>query len=267
MKALPGLFSALVLAADRTVPDPVALAAGVGCKALAPVGGTPMVIRVLDALAAARLVGACVLCGPGREIVAAEPLLQARLAAGGLRWLPPLGTPSTSAHAALQTVPAATPVLLTTGDHALLSPAIVDHFCRAALDTGCDLVAGFARHADIMAVYPGMRRTATRFQDGPLCGCNLYAFLTPRSRLAADLWRQVEKDRKSPWKMLQRLGPEVLLRYLLGRLTLADGLHRISRRMGSRVGAVILPFAEAAVDVDTVSDWRFAQGLASKNKG
>ena len=83
MKALPGLFSAVVLAADRTVPDPVARAAGVGCKALAPVGGIPMVIRVLDALAAARLVGACVLCGPGREIVAAEPLLQARLAAGG----------------------------------------------------------------------------------------------------------------------------------------------------------------------------------------
>jgi CTP:molybdopterin cytidylyltransferase MocA len=265
MKALPGSFSAVVLAADRTVPDPVAQAAGVPCKALAPVGGTPMVIRVLDALAAAQMVGARVLCGPGREIVAAEPLLQARLAAG-VRWLPPEATPSTSAYAALQTVAAATPVLLTTADHALLSPAIVDHFCRQALGTGCDLVAGFAAHAAIMAAYPGMRRTATRFQDGPLCGCNLYAFLTPRSRLAADIWRQVEKDRKSPWKMLQRLGPGVLLRYLLGRLTLAAGLRRISRRMGFRVGAVILPFAEAAVDVDTVADWRFAQGLAVKNK-
>ncbi len=267
MKALPGSFSAVVLAADRTVPDPVARAAGVSCKALAPVGGTPMVIRVLDALAAARTIGPCVLCGPRREAVAADPLLQARLAAGGLRWLPPLGTPSTSARAALQTLAPDTPVLLTTADHALLSPGIVDHFCRAALDTGCDLVAGFAAHAAIVAAYPGMRRTATRFQDGPLCGCNLYAFLTQRSRRAADLWRQVEKDRKSPWKMLQRLGPGVVLRYLLGRLTLAEGLHRISRRMGFRVGAVILPFAEAAVDVDTVSDWRFAQSLAVPNKG
>jgi GTP:adenosylcobinamide-phosphate guanylyltransferase len=266
MKALPGSFSAVVLAADRTVPDPVAQAAGVSCKALAAVGGTPMVVRVLDALAAAQMVGACVLCGPGREIVAAAPLLQARLAAG-VRWLPPLATPSTSAYAALQTIAPATPVLLTTADHALLSPVIVDYFCRQALHTGCDLVAGFAAHAAVMAAYPGMRRTATRFQDGPLCGCNLYAFLTPRSRLAADLWRQVEKDRKSPLKMLQRLGPGVVLRYLVGRLTLAEGLDRISRRMGFRVGAVILPFAEAAVDVDTVADWRFAQGLAVKNKG
>ena len=69
MKVLPGTFSAVVLAADRTVPDPVAQAAGVSCKALAPVGGTPMVIRVLDALAAARTVGACVLCGPDRKSV------------------------------------------------------------------------------------------------------------------------------------------------------------------------------------------------------
>jgi len=267
MKGLPGSFSAVVLAADRTLPDPVATAAGVPCKALAPVGGTPMVIRVLQTLAASQLVGASVLCGPGREIVAAEPLLQARLAAGGLRWLAPLGTPSTSAYAALQTVAAATPVLLTNADHALLSPVIVDHFCRAALETGCDVVAGFASHAAIMAAYPGMRRTATRFKDGPLCGCNLYAFLTPRSRMAADLWRQVEADRKSPWKMLQRLGAGVVLRYLLGRLTLSEGLRHISRRMGFRVGVVILPFPEAAVDVDTVSDWRFAQSLAAKHKG
>ena len=43
-------FTALVLAGDRTPDDPVARAAGVPCKALALVGGRPMVSRVLDAL-------------------------------------------------------------------------------------------------------------------------------------------------------------------------------------------------------------------------
>jgi hypothetical protein len=33
--------------------------------------------------------------------------------------------------------------------------------------------------------------------------------------------------------------------------------------MGLRAGVVILPFPEAAVDVDSVSDWAVAQSIAS----
>ena len=44
-------FNALVLAADRTPDDAVARFAGVSCKAAAIVGGVPMLLRVLNALA------------------------------------------------------------------------------------------------------------------------------------------------------------------------------------------------------------------------
>jgi len=59
----------------------------------------------------------------------------------------------------------------------------------------------------------------------------------------------------------------VVARYLLGRLSLPDALGHISGRMGVRVGAVLLPFPEAAVDVDTVEDWRFAESLAAADPG
>jgi hypothetical protein len=36
--------------------------------------------------------------------------------------------------------------------------------------------------------------------------------------------------------------------------------------MGIRAGAVILPFPEAAVDVDTIDDWKFVQNLVAKTK-
>jgi len=256
-------FTAVVLAADRTPNDPVALAAKVSCKALAPVGGRPMVLRVLDALAGSNQVNTCILCGPPAAIVDREPLLQERLAAPGLRWLPPHATPSTSAAAALATISAGTPVLLTTADHALLRPEMVEHFCREAQTSGCDVVAALASYTRIVAKYPGMRRTRTRFSDGDFCGCNLFAFLTPQGRAAADFWRRVENERKRPVKMLSELGWRVVLRYLLGRLSLKDALQHISRRMGLRAGVVILPFPEAAVDVDSVSDWAVAQRIAS----
>jgi len=256
-------FTAVVLAADRTPNDPVALAAKVSCKALAPVGGRPMVLRVLDALAGSNQVDTCILCGPPAAIVDSEPLLQERLTAPGLRWLPPRATPSTSAAAALASIPAGTPVLLTTADHALLQSEMVVHFCREAQTAGCDVVAALASYTRIVAKYPGMRRTRTRFSDGDFCGCNLFAFLTPQGRAAADFWRRVENERKRPVKMLSELGWLVVLRYLLGRLSLKDSLQHISRRMGLRAGVVILPFPEAAVDVDSVSDWAVAQSIAS----
>jgi CTP:molybdopterin cytidylyltransferase MocA len=260
----PPSFTAIVLAADRTPGDPVARAAGVSCKALAPVEGRPMLFRVLDALEASTLVSSCILCGPPAPVIDREPLLRQRLASSGLTWLPPQATPSTSAASALGSIPGEMPVLLTTGDHALLTPPMVDHFCREAFSSGCDLVAALAPYALIMKNYPGMRRTRTRFSDGPFCGCNLFAFLTSAGRSAADLWRQVEKERKRPLKMIGRLGWIAVLRYLLGRLCLKDGLRLVSARMGIKVGAVILPFAEAAVDVDSVSDWHFAQAIASR---
>jgi CTP:molybdopterin cytidylyltransferase MocA len=262
----PKRFTAVILAADRTSQDPVARAAGVPCKALAPVAGRPMVLRVLDALEASRQVDHRILCGPPAAIVEREPLIRQRLEGGGLDWLAPQATPSTSALVALQSVAEETPVLLTTADHALLTAEMIDHFCLEARAIGSDVVAALTSHERIMARYPGMRRTRTRFTDGSFCGCNLFAFLTPQSRAAADLWRRVENERKRPLKMIGQLGWGVVIRYLLRRLPLKDALRHISDRMGLRVAVVILPFPEAAVDVDSVGDWHFAQAIASRGE-
>jgi len=259
-------FTAVVLAADRTADDPVARAAGVACKALAPVGGRPMLLRVLDALADSSAVGDVILCGPPEALVQRDTVLRRRLEDGRIRWVPPERSPSTSALAALRTAPAGAPVLLTTADHALLRPEVIDHFCREARATGGDVTAGLASYERVMERFPGMRRTRTRFSDGAVCGCNLFAFLTPDGCKAADLWRQVEQDRKHPVRMLNRLGWGVVARYLLGRLSLEGALAHISRRMGLRVRAVLLPFPEAAVDVDTVGDWHFAESIAVQHR-
>jgi hypothetical protein len=66
--------------------------------------------------------------------------------------------------------------------------------------------------------------------------------------------------------MIGQLGWGVVVRYLLRRLSLKDALRQISDRMGVRVAVVILPFPEAAVDVDSVSDWHFAQAIASRGE-
>jgi GTP:adenosylcobinamide-phosphate guanylyltransferase len=259
-------FTAVVLAADRGPDDPVAKAAGVRCKSLTPVGGKPMVFRVLDALAASQVVNTYILCGPPKSVVDQEPDLGTLIASGRVKWFENQATPSSSAFHVLQTLPDETPVLLTTADHALLSARIVDYFCSEAQATGCDVVAGVTRHEAVTAAYPETRRTATRLEDGAYCGCNLFAFLTPHARLAADFWRRVENQRKNPLRVIRVLGWSAVLRYLMGRLSLNEALKRMSHRLGFKAGAVVLPFPEAAVDVDSVSDLKLVENIVSNRQ-
>ena len=257
-------FAAVVLAADRGPNDPVARAAGARCKALAPVAGMPMVQRVLEVLGESREVGGRVLCGPPEAVMEQEPIFRRWLSAHNVKWLPPRATPSQSALVGMDSVSPEIPILLTTADHALLNPTIVEHFCREARSSGLDAVVGLARHEHVARTYPESTRTEIRLHGGSYSGCNLFAFLSPAGRSVAGYWRRVENQRKKPMRVVGAVGWIAVLRYLLGRLSLPEAMDRLSNRVGARVGAVLLPFPEAAVDVDTVADWKLAQACAEE---
>jgi molybdopterin-guanine dinucleotide biosynthesis protein A len=257
-------FTAVVLAADRTSDDPLAVAAGVRSKCLVPVGGKPMVLRVLDALAAAREVEAIILCGPQRAVVDQEAELQARITSGKVTWVANREGPSASAFHVLQSLPESARVLVTTADHALLTARMADHFCSQARSTRADIVVGLAAHALVQAAFPETKRTVIQVRERAYCTCNLFAFLTPWSRSVADFWRRVEGQRKKRLRMIGAFGWWTVVLYLLRLLTLRQGLERISRRLGLRADAVLMPFPEAAVDVDTIGDWKLVEAIAAK---
>ncbi len=259
---MPRRFTAVILAGDRRPHDPVAEAANVPCKALTPIDGIPMVIRVLDALDKAESVESSVLCGPEWSIVNHEQILAKRVRSTHVSWIQPQATPSLSAYHAMDSIEQETLVLLTTADHALLHPALIDTFCREARATGGDVAVGVARHDMVQTAFPNTKRTATRLQDGAYCGCNLFAFLTPQSREIAKFWRRVERHRKNPLRVIGILGWRTVLQYLLRRLSLTQALACLSRKVGLTIHAVELPFPEAALDVDTVNDWALAQNIA-----
>ncbi len=259
----PGNYIAIVLAADREGQSPVARAAGVSCKALAPVAGKPMLERVLSALAGAQEVERCLVCGPSAGIVAQEPALQQLLGPAQVGWIEHEASPSLSVLAALSHVAEEVPVLLTTCDHALLTSEIVDYFCRKARSLGMDAAVGLARHEEVLARFPATRRTAYRFNDGSYCSCNLFALNTVQARQAPLFWRRVEQLRKQPLAMLRQLGLVTVARYLFGRLSLDQALHKLAPRLNCSAGAVLLPYPEASIDVDSAEDWQAVQEIAA----
>lgn len=251
-------FTAIILAGDRSPNDAVARAAGVSCKALAPVGEQPMVLRVMDTLDAAADVGNQILCGPQWDAVTQSDALKKRIESGNVHWIEPKASPSRSAFRALQTLPEDQPALITTADHALLSTDILDYFCAHARASDCDVLVGLALNERVNRAYPDVARTVIRFRDNDYQGCNLFAFTSAESRQVARFWKRVEQHRKQPLRIAGVLGWWTVLRYLLNRLTLEEAFAAISRRVHVRIGAVILPFPEAAIDIDKVSDWEFA---------
>lgn len=252
-------MTAIVLAGQRDGEDELARHAGATCKAFVEIGGKPMLSRVLDTLSSASCIDKICLSGPDEAKLQQHNEITQRIQSGAVTWSAPGESPSTSAYDALCALPPDDRVLLTTADHPLLSASIVDEFCNRSAGLDMDIVVGLAPYSLVHDAWPQMRKTVLRFKGGGLCGCNLFAFLTAESREAANFWRRTESERKKPLRVVRVIGWLALVKYLLGRLTLEDALGTLSRQLGLRVGAIILPYANAAVDVDSVSDYQIVQ--------
>jgi CTP:molybdopterin cytidylyltransferase MocA len=257
-------MTAIVLAGDRTKADSLRDHAEVGCKALIDIDGVPMVRRVLASLAESRVVNRVLLAGPESAAVATDAPLQEMVDGDVIGWSEPASSPSTSAFAAMQQIDHEQPILLTTADHPLLTAEIVDAFGRQSLADDVDVTIGLAPHALVTEAYPGIKKTVLRFSDGEFCGCNLFAFLTPEGRRAARFWRKIEQERKKPLVVIGLLGWWAVIRYRLGILPLEEALAKLSKRLGLRIRAVILPYANAAIDVDSVADLMLVKGSFEK---
>ncbi len=255
-------WPAIVLAGERPGGNALARAHHLPASVLVPVAGKSCLARVITTLRACHSIDGGLLVGPSADIVQHNDILRELLAIGDFRWLEPMRGPSASAlraAAALRHYP----VLLTTGDHALLEASVLDRFCLSAAASGADFVVGLVPHALVHGRFPHSRRTVLRFRDSAWCGANLFALRTHTGRHALELWQALEADRKRPWRMASRLGVGFLLRFLSRSLSLSDALATLSARAGCRITHVVVESARAAVDVDSSADLALAEQVLS----
>jgi hypothetical protein len=240
---MSGGWTALVLAAGRP-DDPLALAEGVANKNLIDVHGRSVLQRVLDALDAAPSIG--------RVVVAIED-------ASLLQDLTPKPGAAMAGQRVVDTVGAGLqqlgpPLLIVTGDHALLTPDMVEIFIAGAIKGEAGVAAGLAAEEIIQSAYPDVRRTYLRFADGGFSGCNLFALLTSNATEALAFWQNVDRNRKRPWALIRSVDPWALALYTTGRLSLDRAMERLTKKIGVKAIAVRMPVAEAAIDVDKPDD-------------
>ncbi len=248
-------FSVLVLAGRRNGADPVAQERGVTHKAIAKVGGRPMIENVLGALAGSTWADKTYISIEDVDMLGNEINLKdfphvCHVAASA-------GSICRSIQKMVADSTLKPPFVVVTADHALLTPGMFDHFAKAAHDlseTGKDFALAMVSETAFRQNYPDARRTFLSFRDDNFSSCNMFAFLTPESLSVLDFWANVEKERKKPWKIVRMFGIFNLVRYLLRLYDLDGMIEKGGEVLNLSVTAIKMPFPEAAIDVDTVQD-------------
>jgi CTP:molybdopterin cytidylyltransferase MocA len=218
-----------------------------------------MLLRVIEALSDSRLAKPFLL-----SIESEAPLENALAsAAAQVQPIPPSHSAPASVLAALRDYPHY-PFLITTGDHPLLTPAMIEHVLAAAEVSGADVLAALATGETIRATYPQTRRTYFKLGGTEISGCNIFIIMTPKGLKLVDIWSEIEKHRKIPWKLIATFGIRPLLEFLLGRLTPHRAFDLLSERLSIKVMPIFMPFAEAAIDVDKPTDLELAEAILLK---
>ncbi len=86
----------------------------------------------------------------------------------------------------------------------------------------------------------------------------------PKGSDLLERWQYLEQVRKKPWRLIAAFGVMPLLHYLTGTLTLQSAFQIVSRKLGLEVRPVVMPFAEAAIDVDKPADKDLAEEILVK---
>lgn len=219
----------------------------VAFEALIPVAGRPLVEYVVEAMAGCAELGRVVVVGPAQlayltrpprvELVEGTDGLVDNLARG------------------LRTFAPDEMVVVATGDIPLLTPAVVSAFvaeCRALGDY--DFYYSVIPRDAILSRYPGARRSWIGLRDGSVTGGNLFML---RAGAALGILPDLERVtglRKSALGLAAMLGPVLVVKYLLGRLTLAEAERRVRSHFRISGRAVLTRHAEVGIDVDKPAD-------------
>jgi GTP:adenosylcobinamide-phosphate guanylyltransferase len=251
--------SILILAGRRPGSiDALAEAHGVADKCLVPVAGRPMIAYVLESAAdsSARQVFVSThhaalladLIDPvvdllGKRLIvvpAADNLADSVLAVAGV---------------------ASFPLLVTTADNCLLTPATIAEIEAEAHRLGAEAGVALARREDVLAVHPEGQRRFYEFSDVAVSNCNAYWIGHPNALRAAEAFRGGGQFVKKPLRVMQAFGLVNLLRFRFGLGPIHHIFARISRRLKVEVAPLLIADGATAIDVDNMRSLAVTEAL------
>jgi GTP:adenosylcobinamide-phosphate guanylyltransferase len=235
-----------VITAGGPIDGPYAKRAGATLKALAPVRGRTMLARTIDAL---RTCGITQIAVVGNDAVRAT-------CDSAVKMMPDAGTGSGNVLGALDAWPDDDALLYLTCDLPYIDEASL-HWMLDRIDPST-LSMPVAEYADFVRRFPDAPPFGITLAGERVVNAGVFhipAGARPRIRALATTMFEA---RKAPWKMASVAGPLVLLKFVLGRASIAALETRARKVLGIPVAAIRNAPPELAFDADTDVEYVYA---------
>lgn len=246
------MIPAVVTAGGR-LEGALAEVTGQSVKALTPLGGLPLLSRVLGALEGSGVVSRAVVVGPVEHLTPHVSAPHHLLAEGddGIENLT-RGLAAIDAGEGFALIAASDlPFLCADSVRWLVENAPQD----------ADIVFPITSRAAYERRFPGSPNTWAKLREGELTGGSVMLVRPAAITRNRALIEQVFNARKSQWKMARLLGLSFAVNMVLGRLSVATAEARATALTGCRCRVVADAHPHLACDLDTQEEWQYLSNL------
>lgn len=257
----------LVLAASRKgVDDPVARLQNVSHKCLVVLDGQVMLERVIEAAIDSGCFARIFVSIEDAAVVRSVPRLAAWMDEGRLGVVKSADSLAGSIRAAATAIPNPLPLIVTTGDNALHTPAVLRDFMDQFWTRAGDVALGFTTAEVVLREVPDSTLAFHRLKDGGFSSCNLYGLRRERALDTARIFEGGGQFGKKHWRILKAFGVMPFILYKLKSVTGQQLLSRIARNLGVTADLILLPYAFAPIDVDNAASFAQTEAILRQRR-
>jgi GTP:adenosylcobinamide-phosphate guanylyltransferase len=254
--------SILILAGRRPgAVDALAEAYGVADKCLVPVAGRPMIAYVLESAADS----------PARQVFVSthhadllDDLNDPVVDLLGDRLIVVAAANNLADSVIAVAGVANFPLLITTADNCLLTPATIAEIEAEASRLGIDAGVALVRREDVLAVHPEGQRRFYGFSDVAVSNCNAYWIGHPNALRAAEAFRGGGQFVKKPLRVMRAFGLINLFRFHFGLGPIHHIFQRISRQLKVEVAPLLVSNGATAIAVDNERSLKVTEALMAR---
>lgn len=248
--------TALILAASRRGPaDSVAQIQNLSHKCLVVIDGMVMLERVVREIKASEHIGRIFVSIESREILESVPALKDMLQAGEIDYLPSADNLYLSVKNAAESINNPWPLVISTGDNALHTSDMIDHFCTEIFSDPIDTAVAMTPSSVILEAYPDGKRAFHELKGSGWSSCNLYSMLNEKALASAKVFEGGGQFGKRPRRIMKAFGLWFMILYKFKLATIDQLADLLSRRWNMSLKVVRMPFADAPIDVDNPGDF------------
>lgn len=226
-------------------------------KALIKINGREMILYVLDALKRLDYIEKIAVVGPGEKL---SPLLKD----SGVLVVEQGPELIDNVMKGLECFSDEDEVLILTSDIPMITPEALDDFVKRAKELNAEFAYPIIPKEDTEKKYPGVKRTYVKVKEGTFTGGNAVLVKVGSAKRCLGKAKEIFLYRKSPLKLAAILGVPIVLKLLLGLVTISEVEKRVYELFGIKARAVISRFPEIGSDVDKESDLELARKVLAR---